>query len=215
MIALEVEVPFANFRKSFARAFAESYILPPPATVYGMLLSLVGERRRRSHLGTRIALGLRGTPKLATVLKKLSRLKYGVPSKQSKLGNAPDYMEVVCGLDLVLFVDSSADVGEPSLERRLAAAVDQPDSEERSRSGVLCMGLSDDLVGAVRRYAPGASGQPPRWLINDASGPIDLPVWVDHVGSADTRWRRFSLEEGRSASPPEEAWITIREPSQL
>src|SRR5258708_31867121 len=98
MIVLEVEAPFANFRKSFARSYAETYTYPPPSTVYGMLLSLVGERQRRTHLGVRLALGFLDTPRLSTVLKKLSRFKYGVPAKQSKLGNAPDYMQILCGI---------------------------------------------------------------------------------------------------------------------
>ena len=33
MITLRVEVPYASFRKSYARSFAETYPLPPPATV--------------------------------------------------------------------------------------------------------------------------------------------------------------------------------------
>src|ERR1041385_8570382 len=31
MISLHVEVPYASFRKSFARSFAETYPLPPPS----------------------------------------------------------------------------------------------------------------------------------------------------------------------------------------
>ena len=59
MITLRVEVPYASFRKSYARSFAETYPLPPPATVYGMLLSLVGERFRRRSLIGRAGLGKR------------------------------------------------------------------------------------------------------------------------------------------------------------
>src|SRR5215213_302197 len=55
VITLHVEVPYASFRKSYARSFAETYPLPPPATIYGMLLSLVGERFRSRHEGTRLA----------------------------------------------------------------------------------------------------------------------------------------------------------------
>jgi CRISPR-associated protein Cas5t len=212
MIAVEVQAPFANFRKSFARSFAESYTLPPPATVYGMLLSLVGERRRRTHVGAKLALGLRRTPRLTTVLKKLSRYKYGVPGKQAELGNAPDYMEVVCGLDFVIFVDSIGDVGKPSLEHRISVALDNPERVERS--GILCLGLSDDLVDGVRRYSPEAGRPPAQWLVENTAGPTELTVWVDHVGAADTRWRRFSLVERQSALPPEDAWLVMRAPDE-
>jgi CRISPR-associated protein Cas5t len=210
MIALEVHVPFANFRKSFARSFAESYTIPPPATLYGMLLSLVGERWRRTHTGARLALGMRQLPKVVTVLKKLSRYKYGVATKQEKLGNAPDYMEVVCGLDLILCLDSSNDAGKPSLEERLALALDHPERIERS--GVLCLGLSDDMVDSVRRLSLQRRDLPGKWLVCDASGPFELPVWVDHVGSINTRWRRFRLMDAEDPSPPKDAWIEITSP---
>jgi CRISPR-associated protein Cas5t len=212
MIALEVEVPFANFRKSFARSYAETYELPPPATVYGMLLSLVGERRRRRHLGARLAVGLLSQPKLATSLRKRSRYKYGVANKQSKLGNAPEYMEVVCGVEFLLWLDSSLESGKPTLEERAAGALDKPESVERS--GVVCLGLSDDLVNSIGRWSASA-GQPVDWVITDPKGPSELPVWVDHVGSVATRWRRFSREPGTSGSPPDRAWTTILGPEEL
>lgn len=55
MIALYIEVPFASFRKSYARSLAETYPFPPPATIYGMLLSLVGEWYRSRHQGVKLA----------------------------------------------------------------------------------------------------------------------------------------------------------------
>jgi CRISPR-associated protein Cas5t len=212
MIALEVEVPFANFRKSFARSYAETYELPPPATIYGMVLSLVGERQRRRHLRVRLAIGLLRQPKLATSLRKRSRYKYGVASKQSKLGNAPEYMEVVCGVEFVLWLDSSHESMTPTLEERATNAIDKPESIERS--GIVCLGLSDDLVNSIRRRGT-PTYQCIEWLIVDPNGPIELPVWVDHVGSAATRWRRFRRESIHSETPPDSAWIMIVSPEEL
>ena len=42
-ISLMVSVPFCSFRKPYAREFFETERIPPPATVYGFLLSLIGE----------------------------------------------------------------------------------------------------------------------------------------------------------------------------
>jgi len=64
VIALEIQAPFATFRKSFARSFAETYPLAPPATVYGMLLSLVGERYRQRHSGVRLAFAYGKIPRV-------------------------------------------------------------------------------------------------------------------------------------------------------
>jgi hypothetical protein len=34
-------------------------------------------------------------------------------------------------------------------------------------------------------------------------------VWVDHVGSGDTRFLQCALAEGRAGSPPEPAWLKV------
>ena len=53
MLGLHVTVPVACFRRGLAREYLETEQLPPPATCYGFLLSLVGEVDRRRHLGAR------------------------------------------------------------------------------------------------------------------------------------------------------------------
>lgn len=225
MITLRVEVPYASFRKSYARSFAESYPLPPPATIYGMLLSLVSERFRRRHEGVRLAFAYRCRqpddecrhpclPVIATTLRKLSRYKYGVPGKQSKLGNAPDFIETLCNIEFLCWVDSSGEKPDPtgkpkgdgrSLESRILEAIEAPGNVDRY--GLLCLGLSDDAVNEVSLSSE-IDGVWHRLLPNGA-GPIELPVWVDHVGSADTRWNRYHLEtEARipAANPGTDGW---------
>jgi CRISPR-associated protein Cas5t len=191
VIRLHIEVPYASFRKSYARSFAETYPLPPPATVYGMLLSLIGERLRSRHEGVRLAFAYKRIPQIATTLRKLSRFKYGVPSKQSKLGNAPDFIETLCDIEFLCWVNSSKEKpGVETLEARIITAIQKPD--EIDRYGLLCLGLSDDAVNDVslRRTVEG------RWhrLLPSNVGSIELPVWVDHIGSANTRWSRYQLE---------------------
>src|SRR5260370_42113582 len=136
MMALHLEVPYGSFRKSFARSFAETYPLPPPATVYGMLLSLVGEYFRKRHEGVRLAFAYKKLPQIATTLRKLSRYKYGVPSKQSKLGNAPDFIETLCGIEFICWLDSS---GENSIE-----------ADTRERDG---RNLENRIIEAIRSPA--------------------------------------------------------------
>lgn len=212
MITLYVEAPYASFRKSYARSFAETYPLPPPATVYGMLLSLVGERFRKRHEGVRLAFAYKRAPLIATTLRKLSRFKYGVPSKQSKLGNAPDFVETLCGLEFLCWVDSSKEAasredatGINTLEERIVEALQSPASV--NRYGVLCLGLSDDAVNDVS-LCKQVNDEWHRLLLKD-TGAIELPVWVDHVGAAKTRWRRYELERPAtvpSKAPGEDGW---------
>lgn len=199
MITLHVEVPYASFRKSYARSFAETYPLPPPATVYGMLLSLVGERFRRRHVGVRLAFAYKRAPQIATTLRKLSRYKYGVANKQSKLGNAPDFVETLCDIEFLCWVDSSKEMSDDveaqegrkrGLEARIVEALNSPTNV--SRYGVLCLGLSDDAVNDVS-LCENIEGKW-RHLLPSDTGRIELPVWVDHVGAAKTRWQRYELE---------------------
>src|SRR6476661_8866257 len=55
MLGVRVTVPVACFRKGLAREYLETEPLPPPATCYGFLLSLVGETNRQRHIGCRVA----------------------------------------------------------------------------------------------------------------------------------------------------------------
>lgn len=213
MIALHIEVPYASFRKSYARSFAETYPFPPPATVYGMLLSYVGEYFRACHVGVKLAFAYKQQPRIATTLCKLSRYKYGVASKQSKVGNAPDYIETLCNIEFVCWVDSSSEkkTRARSLEERLVEAIQSPD--QITRTGLVCLGLSDDAVNDVSLLKT-IQGKW-HWLNPSNTGQIELPIWVDHVGSYHTRWQRFDFEVSPSlivSSPSIEKFIEIIDP---
>jgi CRISPR-associated protein Cas5t len=213
LIALHVEVPYASFRKSYARSFAETYPFPPPATVYGMLLSYVGEYFRACHVGVKLAFAYKQQPRIATTLRKLSRYKYGVASKQSKVGNAPDYIETLCTIEFICWVDSSSEkkTGARSLEQRLIEAIQSP--EQITRTGLVCLGLSDDTVNDVSLLKT-IQGKW-HWLNPSNTGQIELPIWVDHVGSYHTRWQRFDFEVSPSlivSNPSIEKFIEIIDP---
>jgi len=215
MIALMVDAPFATFRKSFSRSYAETYPLPPPATVYGMLLSLVGEKYRTRHEGVRMAFAYGEGRKIAATLKRLSRYKYSVPGKQQKEGIFLDYIEVLCNINFLCWIDSACEKLKdraPTLEERILEALEYP--ERVARFGVVSLGLSDDLVNDIRLYSP-AEDRDRNWcrLIPRDDGTIELPVWVNHVSGFGTEWRRFVLDEARVLDQPpgteEWPWISI------
>jgi CRISPR-associated protein Cas5t len=212
VILLRIEVPYGSFRKSFARAYAETYPLPPPATVYGMLLSLVGERFRAAHTGVRLAMAFQSRPKVATTLRKLSRFKYGVAAKQSSLGNAPDFVETLCGITFLCWIDSSQEERDGArLEERLITALESPEAIERY--GLVSLGMSDDLVDDIRRLESSEGD----WLRlrPDAAGPMELPIWVAHVGALGTRWQRYELDDipqPLGSFPETTDWTEMRQP---
>lgn len=207
MIALQVEVPIACFRQSRAREYAETYPVPPPSTVYGMLLSIVGEMDRYKHCGTRLAIALLSTPQKSTVVRTFRRFK------KKEIGDPvnarPDYQELLTDIQFVVWVDPGADVGTPILLERLESAFVHPESIDRF--GGVCLGESRDLVNAITLLPKDCQNKPLHWLIQDEDGLLTLPYWVDHVGSRNTRWSRYVIQKMPDQwHPPDSAWTEIK-----
>ena len=60
ILVLRVDVPMTGLRPMWAREYQETYPVPPPSTIYGMLLSLIGVERehKNRHAGLRIAIAM-------------------------------------------------------------------------------------------------------------------------------------------------------------
>ncbi len=216
VVSVYVSVPVACFRAPQAREYLETLPVPPPSTVYGMLLSLVGEPDRLRHIGAELAVALVGErePARSTVLRTAWRIKDArVPLG---LGNnkRPDFQELLTGVALAVFVRPGvSETARPSLAVRLASALDDPASVRRF--GGLSLGESTHLVDEVRRLRPGDLARARR-LVSDPAGDLTLPIWPDHVGSAGTHWGQFALAEWLPAEPvagpPEDSWVAVRPP---
>lgn len=213
ILCLYVSVPIAGFRVAQAREYWETYPCPPPSTVYGMLLSLVGEPNRLVHLGAEVAVALLSEPYRSVVLRTLWRVKD--PKVGPGLGNnkRPDFQELLSGIHLFVWVRQGANERTtPSLTARVAAALNAP--ADVMRFGGLCLGESTHLVDEIRPWRQGdpATG---RVLLADKQGDLTLPIWPDHVGSQGTRWGQFKLNEmALHDRLPEPAWTTINPPEE-
>jgi CRISPR-associated protein Cas5t len=206
MLGVYVTVPIACFRRGLAREYLETESLPPPATCYGFLLSLVGEERRARHIGCRVAPCLLNEPDRSVVLRTVWRVKslpLGGP------GNLrPDYQQLLSPVRLVIWLDSTEEVEDrPKLEERVTTALDDPASVDRY--GGLSLGESTHLVNDVCRFPrPGGGAaeavKEGRTFLLDSKGRMTLPVWVDHVGSAGTRYATGTLTVGPVAAPARE-----------
>jgi CRISPR-associated protein Cas5t len=186
MLGLYVSVPVACFRKGFAREYLETEILPPPATCYGFLLSLVGETDRTRHIGCRIAPVLIEEPQKSLILRTVWRIK----SRKLLMGDGNNRMlaqqELLSGIKLILWLDSSEEQKEaPTLEERTTEALQHPERVERF--GGLSLGESTHLVDEVKHFTGDPEQKGQVFLLADR-GQLTLPVWVDHVGSANTRY---------------------------
>ncbi|MDA1018126.1 MAG: type I-MYXAN CRISPR-associated protein Cas5/Cmx5/DevS [Planctomycetota bacterium] len=211
MLGIYVHVPIACFRKGLAREYLETESLPPPSTCYGFLLSLVGETNRHRHVGARVAPQLIGRPDLSVVLRTVWRVK-SKPLGSS--GNTrPDYQQLLSDVRLVMWLDSSNETNtseDDTLETRVGQALDADNRHGIKRFGGLSLGESTHLVNEVvlldraraaadwSQRVPEDSGQ--AFLVHER-GRLTLPVWVDHVGSAGTRYTTGNLEHAPLQAP--------------
>src|SRR2546426_966838 len=104
VVGLYVSIPIACFRVPRAREYFETFPCPPPSTVYGMLLSMVGEINRRAHEGAEIAIALLSEPHYSVVLRTLWRVK--AKNAGPGLGNnrRPDFQEILSDTRLAVWI---------------------------------------------------------------------------------------------------------------
>jgi CRISPR-associated protein Cas5t len=189
-LRLLVEVPVCAFRPYTSREYQDTFPVPTPSAVYGMLLSLVGVPReeKERHRGVSMALAVERNPQRAKVFRKLRR------DRQSQGGNhpesrRPDYQDLLIDLRLWIWLKPGDDAARPPLPARVKEALDAP--ETVTRFGGLSLGESSYLIDSITdRAIP-----PPQlvFLRRSPSGFYSLPVWVDHQNSRNTLLARFAI----------------------
>ena len=201
MLGVYVTVPIACFRKGLAREYLETELLPPPATCYGFLLSLVGETDRLAHVGCRVASVLLNKPLTSVVLRTVWRVKKKMVPLGSSGNARPDYQQLLTDVRLVVWVDSSGEAAG-RLEDRVRTALTSPVSI--TRFGGLSLGESTHVVDEVCLLDRVKDRLPKsgRAFLVASKGRLTLPVWVDHVGSAGTRYATGNFEESPLVQPP-------------
>ena len=209
-ISLYVSVPVACFRVPRAREYFETFPCPPPSTVYGMLLSMVGEINRRIHEGAEIAIALLSEPDYSIVLRTMWRVKkrqYGLGLEENR---RPDFQELLTDVRLVVWVrKGEQERGDAPLIERIKVALNQPATV--ARFGGLSLGESTHLVDEVSLF--NQQDRCGRLLVAEDGGDLSLPIWPDHVGSV-TRWGQYRLRDvDLTETLPEEAWTAIQRPS--
>ena len=204
MLGLLVRVPIACWRKGHAREYLESEPLPPPSTCYGFLLALVGEEDRHRHRGARVSAGIVAAGAVSVVLRTLWRIKTKAPPGTGS-NRRPDFQQLLTGSELVVWLDRGEETTAPCLEDRVRASLAEPSTIQRF--GGLSLGESTHLVDSVDIIAD----DPPEAEVFSLAlrGRLTLPVWVDHVGSAGTRYAVGDLVRCRR---PEPAWLPVISP---
>ena len=197
-----------------AREYFESFPCPPPSTIYGMLLSMVGEVNRYAHEGAELAIAMLSEPEYSVVLRKLWRVK----KKGEGLGlgenRRPDFQELLTDIRLAVWVrKGQREDSDLSLASRVQATLSNPRSI--FRFGGVSLGESTHLVDEVtylseRAESLSRSADKSRLLMAEHDGDLSLPIWPDHVGSRTT-WGQYRLVSRNLLDPlPEQAWTSIK-----
>jgi CRISPR-associated protein Cas5t len=206
-VCLKITVPICGFRQSRAREYAETYSVPPPATLYGFLLALVGEEDRHRHEGVKLVSAIQKKAEQSTVLRKIRRIKE--KELTASENSRPDYQELLTDLEVFVWLTSDNEEITPALSERVNQALTQPETIQRF--GGLSLGESRDLVNEISLLKHPPEGEL-IWILPEQNGLLTLPFWVDHVGSAGTLWQRYSLINRKFQEPQSQDWTLIQSP---
>jgi CRISPR-associated protein Cas5t len=140
---------------------------------------------------------------------KKPQYEYGLGSGSNA---RPDYQQLLTGVELVIWLDSTEEKpGTPNLEERVSQSLDPSRRGLVARFGGLSLGESTHLVDQVCAFAGDCQRGGQAFLLAP-QGRLTLPVWVDHVGSAGTRYVTGDLVECDLAPPAIERMPEIRPP---
>ncbi len=204
-----------GLRPMWAREYQETYPAPPPSTVYGMLLSLVGVERenKNRHSSLRIALALAENTEESLwqrrekgrIFRKFRRVAQSDRNPDPLAKRRPDYQELLLGLEFWLWVDDSQ--AEHPLSDEIRKALDPQKRGKIVRHGALCFGESSHMVNEISIVRPHGKGC---FVAPCEKGFLSMPVWSDHKTDRPTV-RNFVIREPEELSnnPPDACWITI------
>ena len=215
IVALKVDVPMTGLRPMWAREYQETYPAPPPSTIYGMLLSLIGVERedKNKHAGVRIAIAIAENTESSfwqrrekgRIFRKFRRVAQAKKNADPLADRRPDYQELLLGLEFWLWIDDS--LASHPLCGEIYKALDPEKRGGIVRHGALCLGESSHMVNEVAKARPRGRG---RFVAPCRKGFLSMPVWSDHQNDQPTV-RNFEIRdpEELTDNPPADCWITV------
>lgn len=134
--------------------------------------------------------GLFNKPSRSQVLRSLWRVKDDKAPRGTGNNVKPDFQQLLTNADLLVLCDGTEEGQKPTLEERVRQALQSPDLVDRF--GGWCLGESTHLINDVHELT--SLLEPAEVFLEGGAREVTLPVWVDHVGSAKTRYASGAFE---------------------
>lgn len=204
-----------GLRPMWAREYQETYPAPPPSTIYGMLLSLIGVERedKDRHIGLRIAIAMAENAEdsfwqrreKGRIFRKFRRVAQAKKNADPLADRRPDYQELLLGLVFWLWIDDSQ--AKHPLCGEIRKALDPSKRGKIVRHGALSLGESSHMVNEISTGRPCGRG---RYVAPCKNGFLSMPIWSDHNTDRPTL-HNFEIREPEELAndPPEACWITV------
>lgn len=207
-VHLYVDVPFASYTTAYSRYFLETYPLAPPSTVYGMLLSLIGEYNMRKYIGTEISIALISNPSKFKHIRTWHRYKDNKSAIGTGKNVIPKSIECLWDNKYSIWIrQGKSEHNKISLCSQIKSYFDK--TNIFPRQGVLSCGCSDNMINDISIWKNDNSKG--KILTISDMADLSMPVWVDHLNNKNTvYWKPCKLMEcNPNEYPNENCWIPI------
>ena len=175
-VLLYVEAPFASFAMPQTRTCITSYPVCPFSTIYGLLLSLVGEVDVTRHVGVGISLAMLSRPEKFWMLRKISKEKR---TKSGMVYSCPKNVQQLSDVRIAIMLEDCED--KNALVARVSRALvdfDCPDLQRRF--GILSLGESKNMVDSLRELRQSDFTDVAKAVWPSSKGVLSLPVWPNY-----------------------------------
>ena len=191
-LCLRIDVPISSFRPYASREYQDTYPAPPPATIFGMLLSYMGVEREGAwrFAGNHIGIAIEGEADLSQVLRKMRRDGNTQKGPKRIPKYRPEYQELLSDLVVYCLIDDQK-AQQESLVELMSGLMEHPEHIERY--GSLSLGESSHLVDSI-----GVCEAPEECLVLQPQqhGILVMPIWTNFQDRSATKFQRFELIPG-------------------
>ena len=159
LLTLKVDVLITGLRPMRALENQGNCPAPPPSTIYGMLLTLVGSERKDKNgfadLNIAVAIAentnasLRRNQEMVRMLRKFLHVAQSRRNADLLADRRPENQELLLGLEFWLWIDDSR--ARHPICGDLGNVLDPARRGEIVRYGALCLGESSHLVNEVSK----------------------------------------------------------------